>query len=424
MTTTSRVDQATHGQIRRAEKIHDFTAKLRQPGVLGLVVDYLKWQRALRKAREEGREDPETPSLTPISINLDVTTACNYKCDHCIDWDILNSPVKHAEEELRNSLRVMAKTGLKSVILIGGGEPTLYPGFPDLVRFMKEELRLQVSVVSNGSKNKKILRIARYLEPGDWVRLSLDSARNQTFQRMHNPSPRTLTLDEICSWVPKIKAANPDFDFGYSFIITWKGAQRDDVKVVENIGEIVEAAHRARDAGFNYISYKPFLERAEDGAEIMDPEKAEADMRATVARIRELVDTAKQLERPGFRVMESTNLRMLEQNSWRALTAQPKTCHMQALRQVLTPLGTFNCPAYRGVEHARLGEKNAYRDFVAAKKTAEETKGLLDNFDASHNCQEVTCLYNKTNWWMEQLIDADTDLDALQPSEERNDYFL
>ncbi|MHC4515563.1 MAG: radical SAM protein, partial [Planctomycetota bacterium] len=407
MTTTSRVDQATHGQIRRAEKIHDFTAKLRQPGVLGLVVDYLKWQRALRKAREEGREDPETPSLTPISINLDVTTACNYKCDHCIDWDILNSPVKHAEEELRNSLRVMAKTGLKSVILIGGGEPTLYPGFPDLVRFMKEELRLQVSVVSNGSKNKKILRIARYLEPGDWVRLSLDSARNQTFQRMHNPSPRTLTLDEICSWVPKIKAANPDFDFGYSFIITWKGAQRDDVKVVENIGEIVEAAHRARDAGFNYISYKPFLERAEDGAEIMDPEKAEADMRATVARIRELVDTAKQLERPGFRVMESTNLRMLEQNSWRALTAQPKTCHMQALRQVLTPLGTFNCPAYRGVEHARLGEKNAYRDFVAAKKTAEETKGLLDNFDASHNCQEVTCLYNKTNWWMEQLIDAD-----------------
>jgi sulfatase maturation enzyme AslB (radical SAM superfamily) len=424
LTTTSRVDQATHGQIRRAEKIHDFTAKLRQPGVLGLVVDYLKWQRALRKAREEGREDPETPSLTPISINLDVTTACNYKCDHCIDWDILNSPVKHAEEELRNSLRVMAKTGLKSVILIGGGEPTLYPGFPDLVRFMKEELRLQVSVVSNGSKNKKILRIARYLEPGDWVRLSLDSARNQTFQRMHNPSPRTLTLDEICSWVPKIKAANPDFDFGYSFIITWKGAQRDDVKVVENIGEIVEAAHRARDAGFNYISYKPFLERAEDGAEIMDPEKAEADMRATVARIRELVDTAKQLERPGFRVMESTNLRMLEQNSWRALTAQPKTCHMQALRQVLTPLGTFNCPAYRGVEHARLGEKNAYRDFVAAKKTAEETKGLLDNFDASHNCQEVTCLYNKTNWWMEQLIDADTDLDALQPSEERNDYFL
>ncbi len=160
MTITSKADQATGEQTRRAEQIHDFTAKLRQPAVLPLVVDYLKWQRALRMAREQGREDPETPSLSPISINLDVTTACNYKCDHCIDWDILNSPIKHADNELRNSLRVMAKGGLKSVILIGGGEPTLYPGFPDFVRFMKEELSLQVSVVTNGSRNNKILEIA------------------------------------------------------------------------------------------------------------------------------------------------------------------------------------------------------------------------------------------------------------------------
>ena len=289
---------------------------------------------------------------------------------------------------------------------------------------MKEELRLQVSVVSNGSKNNKILETAPYLEKGDWVRLSLDSARNDTFQRMHNPTPKTLTLDEICSWVPKIKNANPDFDFGYSFIITWKGAQRDDVKVIENIGEIVDAARRARDAGFNYISYKPFLERAEDGAEIMDPEKSEEDIRLIVVRIRTLVDEAKALERPGFRVMESTNLRMLEQDTWRDLTAQPRTCHMQALRQVVTPLGTFNCPAYRGVDYAQVGAKDAYKDFGTAQETAERTKGLLDGFDASHNCQRITCLYNKTNWWLEQLIDDDTDLDALQPSEERNDYFL
>ncbi len=176
---------------------------------------------------------------------------------------------------------------------------------------MKQELRLQVSVVTNGSKNDKILEAARYLEPGDWVRLSLDSARNDTFQRMHNPTPKTLTLDEICAWVPKIKAVNRHFDFGYSFIITWKGAQRDDVKVIENIDEIVDAALRARNAGFNYISYKPFLERAEDGAEIMDPAKAEEDMRGIVVRIRKLLDVAKKLERPGFRVMESPTLRML-----------------------------------------------------------------------------------------------------------------
>ncbi len=31
---------------------------------------------------------------------------------------------------------------------------------------------------------------------------------------------------------------------------------------------------RARDAQFNYISFKPFLERTSDGSEVMDPAHA------------------------------------------------------------------------------------------------------------------------------------------------------
>src|SRR5690606_23766241 len=98
-----------------------------------------------------------------------------------------------ADETLRAQLGEMAARGLRSVILIGGGEPTLYPGFTDFVKYLKE-LRLQVAVVSNGSRNDKILEIAPYLEEGDWVRLSLDSGTNETFQRMHNPSRASLTL--------------------------------------------------------------------------------------------------------------------------------------------------------------------------------------------------------------------------------------
>ena len=50
----------------------------------------------------------------------------------------------------------------------------------------------------------------------------------------------------------------------------------------------------------------------------------------------------------------STNLRVLEEGNWREFTRQPRTCHMQALRQVLTPMGLYNCPAHRGVEKARI----------------------------------------------------------------------
>lgn len=407
-----------------AAAIHDFTAKLRQPAVLPGVLDYLRWRRGVEAARKAGRTPPDAPHIAPVSINLDLTTACNYRCDHCIDWDILNTANKHEEAVLRASIERMRERGLRSVILIGGGEPTVYPGFSDFVRFLKK-LEIQVSVVSNGSGNRKILEVADCLDERDWVRLSLDSGTNDTFVRMHKPVDPKITLESICAWVPKVKAVNPRFKYGFSFIIVWKGAEREhDVKIVENIHEIVTAAKLARDHGFDYISLKPFLVRSSTGSEVMDPEKAEAELQGVVRRIREACDEAKKLEDGTFKVLESTNLRMLEQGNWRDFTRQPQTCHMQAFRQVLTPTGLYNCPAYRGVDRARIAAKDAYLDPAACDATNRNLAGILDRFDASAECREVTCLYNDVNWWLEGLVKGDQVLDDVAAGAERFDYFL
>ena len=411
---------ATSPGERRVEQVHDFARKLQQPSLWPKVVDYVKWQRAARAAKAAGQAAPDLPDIAPLSINLDLTTACNYACDHCIDWDILNSKVRHEDQELRDSLARMAERGLRSVILIGGGEPTLYPGFASIVEFLKG-LGLSVAVVSNGSRGDRLLAAAPFFTEGDWIRLSLDSGSNEVFRRMHNPSSKTLTLDEICSWMPKIKAANPAVQLGFSFVITWKGGSRGDVKIIENIHEMAMAAKRASDAQFDYISYKPFLERQQDGAEVMDPAKSEAELKAVIARIQNNLEEARSIVRPGFRVLASTNLRVLMAGTWRDYTKQPRMCHMQMLRQVVTPLGTFNCPAHRGVETAQLGGKELWQVPAAAQHA---TGRLLDGFDASHECREVTCLYNSTNWWLEELVEASAPLPAEAPAPEQRDWFL
>ena len=400
--------------------MHDFAAKLQQPSLWPKVLDYVKWQRALRKAESEGRPVPDMPDIAPLSINLDLTTACNYACDHCIDWDILNSKDKHEDEPLRASIERMAERGLRSVILIGGGEPTLYPGFVEFVKFLKG-LGLAVSVVTNGSRGDRILQAAPYFTEGDWVRLSLDSGSNDTFVRMHHPSKKSLTLDEICSWIPKIKTANPKLNMGFSFVITWVGGSRGDVKVVENIHEMVAAAKRASDAQFDYISFKPFLERQDDGAEVMDPAKTEAELQAVIARIRQNLAEARAVVRDDFRVLASTNLRVLMSGTWRDYTNQPKVCHMQMLRQVVTPLGTFNCPAHRGVPKAMLGGKDLWAVPAAGQ---HDTARVLGDFDAHAECGEVTCLYNSTNWWLEELVNASGELPEEAPGQEQRDWFL
>ncbi len=402
--------------------IHDFSGKLRQPSVLPTVQAYVNWRRAVRKAREAGEPDPELPpEQAPISINLDLTTACNYRCDHCIDWDILNSPNKHDEEDLKASLAQMAARGMKSVILIGGGEPTVHPRFTEFVRFLKEDLEQQIAVVSNGSNGAKLLEIAPLLDERDWIRLSLDSGSNELFRAMHKPTNKDLTLDAICEWIPKIKAANPKPRVGFSFIIVWEGAERADVSVHENVQEIVLATERAKRSGFDYISLKPFLERTPDGAEVMDPTGAHSELATMIARVRAEVDKAQEHADDGFDVYVSTNLRMLETGDWSEYTKQPKTCHMQALRQVLTPTGLFNCPAHRGVLKAQVGDKAGFKDEDACRHTTLGLSRLLDRFDASHECREVTCLYNKVNWWLEETIAGEGDI---EPSPEREDFFL
>ena len=98
---------------------------------------------------------------------------------------------------------------------------------------------------------------------------------------------------------------------------------------------------------------------------------------------------------------------------------------MQALRQVLTPTGLFNCPAYRGVDRAKIAEKDAFKDDAQADVTNVNLRDQLTRFDAAHECAEVTCLYNDVNWWLDGLVKSDDDLDAMVlAGEEREDYFL
>jgi wyosine [tRNA(Phe)-imidazoG37] synthetase (radical SAM superfamily) len=403
--------------------IHDFRGKLRQPAVAPTLAAYVAWRRDLAKARAQGAPEPAAPEIAPISINLDLTTACNYRCTHCIDWDILNTPHKFKEQELRDSMRLMTERGLRSVILIGGGEPTLFPHFADFVAYLKG-LGLQVAIVSNGSRTDVLAAAAVHLDQRDWIRLSLDSGSNQLFAAMHNPTNPKVTLDSICEGIPKIKQANPEVRVGFSYIVVWTGASRDDENLHENIHEIVPAAERAKRAGFDYIGFKPILERRVDGAEVMDPAKADREFDEVVARIRAEVDRATTLADGGFDVYQSINLRVLEEGSWREFTRQPRTCHMQALRQVLTPTGLFNCPAHRGVQKARIAGPAAFKDAESAAVTGAELTRILDGFDASHECREVTCLYNGVNWWIEKLVQDPTVEVQSEVDEERFDYFL
>jgi len=400
----------------KVDKKHDFTAKLRQPLVLPKVKEYVQWQKAVRQGLKV-----ETPNLTPISINLDLTTACNFRCGHCIDIDVINSNGKFDHNKLLLSLENMIKGGLRSVSLIGGGEPTLYSQFEEIVEFLKGN-GVQVAIISNGSRGKIIYDAAKWLhtEDNDWVRLSIDAGTNDTWQKIHKPMLK-ITLEEVCNWVLKMRNRNSQLPIGFSFVITWEKAKSvKGSNIIPNMDEIVIATKLAREYNFSYISIKPVLTRFNaNNVEAVDPTAADISV---ISRIHEAINEAKTYENKDFKVIESINLKVLEEpDVWRDFTHQPRTCHMAIFRQVLSPIGIFHCPGFRGIKKSYIGDKDTYCNIDYAQKAVTN---ILTGFDASKECADCTCLFHQTNWWIEKAITGELDIDAVEVAEERHDYFF
>jgi len=426
------------GAKAETNKIHDFRIKLLQPGLIDQVKDYVLWQAAMRDSKSPVDFWSTIPYRGPVSINLDLTTACNYSCPHCVDKDWLNKGQPFSSERLTASLENMVENGLRSVVLIGGGEPTLARNFGAVVKLLKEK-NVSLGIVTNGSGMEKIREVGQYFNPEtrDYVRLSLDSATDETFQRMHRLKIKK-TLSEIHQDVYRFKQEFPQVPVGYSFIVTWHGAHINNEDIIPNSHEMVEAARLAKEHAFDYISFKPFLDRDP----VHHAEKPGIDLNTSqYVEVMEQVKGNILLSRKlyqdcSFRVVEGNNLDVLSSDLLNGTAKaqdymrQPQQCHMTYFRNVLSPLGVSICPVYR--DPRNFGSKLGNRDFYHPDNTSQSPSSVARNivtFDASTNCSQVVCAYNPANKMLEKLIEdvrreGPAVLDRLQPSEERGDYFL
>lgn len=380
--------------------IHNFSKKLLQKSVFPHLRAYLS---------QKG------DTMAPISINLDLVTACNFKCPHCIDGEIINTGKMLDFQYVKTLLDDWSKKGLKSVILIGGGEPTLYPYFEETVKLLKN-LRLQVGIVSNGTKLEKIENICHLLGERDWVRLSLDAGKDETFQKIHCPRVK-IKLEEILAGVKKIHQKNPKLQLGFSFLIIGDKKSVNKVPLAGNIKEISLAARLAKESGFSYLSLKPFI----------NPEGARQTSigQKNLKEIKEEIKKAKKFQDPDFKVIESINLLCFyDKNLKKIMQTQSKFCHAQFFRGVVIPAGIFSCSLWRGFNSTKIGETNQKIDTDYYKRIYQNRKKLIKSFNAKKICREVSCLYAPLNCWIEGLRSSPQKIKELKPIDDFGDYFL
>ena len=400
------------------EREHDFSSKLRQESILQRLKDYLQWQR------RGGVDDPERglPIFSPISINLDLTSACNFSCPFCVDSRLINSGKSLTFEEVKKTIDTLHAHGLLSVILIGGGEPTLHKDFEKVVRTIKRR-QLQIGIVTNGSRLERIEAIAGELKEKDWIRISIDAAGEGVFKDLHLPRTQ-VTLDQILEKARGVKEKNPMVSLGYSFVIVWEGVEINGRRLCPNMDEMARSVNLAREFSFDYVSFKPCLIRwNESQRETLLKNIGEKEEKEIIDQIRMHLQEAKRFAGDRVKILESSNLKAMLNQKTHQIKKQPKRCHMQFFRTVVTPFGIFHCPAFRGVEEAKIGEPDGYLSKRKLKATLKRMAKSIQTFDAEEECREVGCFYNRTNWWLEEFIHSKEGLRELEKVEDDN-FFL
>ncbi|MCK5577979.1 MAG: radical SAM protein [Planctomycetes bacterium] len=406
---------------------HDFASKLQQASTIKVLREYITWQRDLRGGGRGQRplqtSLPRGPALRgPISINLDLTSACNFACPFCVDSDIINANGYLELADIKKTIDVLQTNGLRSVILLGGGEPTLHKDFGEITRYIKSK-DLELGIVTNGTRLDKVIPVADCLKKKDWVRLSIDAAREETFQVAHQPRIKT-TLSQILNKAKELKQANPAVSLGYSFVIVWEGVEINGRELIPNINEMAEAVRLAAEYSFDYISFKPCLIRLPESKKEsllyqVDQDKEEKIRQIIKVNLRQAKETAGDK----IKILESVNLKAILNKETGKIKKQPGRCHLQFFRTVVSPAGIFHCPAFRGVEKAKVGAGDGYSTETKFGDTLEAAARSIATFNATKECQVVGCFYHRVNWWIEDFINSEKNVSEIEEMEDDN-FFL
>jgi MoaA/NifB/PqqE/SkfB family radical SAM enzyme len=128
---------------------------------------------------------------SPITAEIDMTNLCNHRCPECSGWYFQNRNADSLPLYLaQDIIRQLSKARVRGLIFTGGGEPLCYPYIEEVVK-LAYGLGLEVGFITNGSLiNEKIARVL--LDCCTWLRISLDAASAETFERIHGMDGNTF----------------------------------------------------------------------------------------------------------------------------------------------------------------------------------------------------------------------------------------
>lgn len=332
----------------------------------------------------------KTGDTYPVHMIVGLTNICNHACIFCYGYDTISAQYNENAfapmDMIVGAIREAAQLGLRSVSLVGTGEPTLHPKFVETVRGIKAA-GVDVGLFTNGSLIDED-KVQAITDTHTFLRLSCSAADREEHNRIHHAGRRVNDFDRIVASIRSLlkrRDGRPFPTIGVQFIV-----------IHHNWQSLLRACRFWKDVGVDYYAIKPAYKN------LNVPEHEEN--KAPLEKVIELMKEAKQLEDEKFTVYAKYG------QFGKVLGAKGQyrgydKCHGQAFTTFLDPDGKlYVCGNMHGKEEFSIGNVMESGSFEAVWN-GERRKQLLRDLDVS-KCP-IACRMDPLNRIVEDLINPD-----------------
>jgi radical SAM protein with 4Fe4S-binding SPASM domain len=175
----------------------------------------------------------------PRQISLRITNACNHRCDVCGQYGLHGYMKDKSHSDLLKTLPVETYKELvdqvaddKPIFYVTGGEPFLYPGFMELMNYIKQK-RCILSVVTNGILLEKN---AEEIVKNEWdmILVSFDGPREIHDQCRNYPGAYDTSVNGLL----KLNEMKKKYGSVKPFVLTSTTISRVNAPVLNQTFEI------------------------------------------------------------------------------------------------------------------------------------------------------------------------------------------
>ncbi|MDX6769547.1 MAG: radical SAM protein [Elusimicrobiota bacterium] len=293
----------------------------------------------------------------PVTVELDMTNACNQKCPHCFGFYPERDQARLCLGEAKAVLDQLADAGARGVTFTGGGDPLVNPDTIAAVAHARAR-GLDVGFITNAQRLRPE-DAAALVRDCTWLRVSLDAATPAVFRLTHGMGAAEFekVLESVRLLARLKRETGSAMTLGVGFLTS--PATKADVHAFARLG---------RELGADYAQYRPLLRRhGEPEQDYSDP-----DILAEMLRARADFET------PAFRVLCSEHkYRLIEKGE---LGRPYKKCYGQDFAAVVgADRKMYVCCHMRGVAKYEIGD--LAKATVAEVWDSEKRRAVADSVD-------------------------------------------